>query len=56
MAGIVCILARKKCEFTDKEIDDERRKLAKQWNQTISQVLDEEALHYLRQRATPGVR
>lgn len=35
-------------EFSDKEIDAMRRKLAAQWGQSISQVTEYEAVHYLR--------
>lgn len=37
--------------FSDREIDDMRRELAKQWNQSISQVTEYEALSYLRAAA-----
>jgi hypothetical protein len=35
-------------EFTDKEIDAMRRKLAATWGQSISQVTEYEAVYYLR--------
>lgn len=35
-------------EFSDKEIDAMRRRLAAQWQQSISQVTEYEAVHYLR--------
>jgi hypothetical protein len=38
-------------EFTQKEIDKMRSKLAQQWKQSVSQVMDYEAVHYLRQRS-----
>lgn len=36
-------------EFSDKEIDATRRKLAAQWHQSTNQVTEYEAVHYLRQ-------
>ncbi len=36
-------------EFTDKEIDAMRRKLAALWKQSITQVTEYEAIHYLRE-------
>ena len=45
---ILCIMQRPKSEFTDKQIDNKRRQLARQWSQTINQILDEEAIYYLR--------
>jgi hypothetical protein len=35
-------------EFSDKEIDAMRRRLAAQWSQSISQVTEYEAVYYLR--------
>lgn len=35
-------------EFSDKEIDAMRRKLAASWQQSINQVTEYEAVHYLR--------
>lgn len=35
-------------EFSDKEIDAMRRKLAASWQQLITQVTEYEAVHYLR--------
>lgn len=49
--NVICILGRQDSPFTDEEIDSMRRKLAKRWNQTISQVTDYEAIHYLREAA-----
>jgi len=37
-----------KYEFTDKEIDAMRRKLAATWHQSITQVTEYEAVYYLR--------
>lgn len=37
-----------KYEFSDKEIDAMRSHLAKTWGQSISQVTEYEAVHYLR--------
>lgn len=36
-------------EFTDREIDAQRRTLAKAWGQSMSQVTEYEAVHYLRE-------
>lgn len=36
-------------EFSQKEIDKMRSKLAQQWKQSVTQVTDYEAVHYLRQ-------
>lgn len=35
-------------EFTEKEIQSMRRKLARCWRQKVSQIYDHEAIHYLR--------
>ena len=38
-------------EFTEKEIQAMRRKLAKRWRQKVSQIYDHEAVHYLRKES-----
>lgn len=42
-------------EFSDKEIDAMRRKLAATWHQSITQVTEYEAVYYLRQNISGGI-
>jgi len=39
-------------QFSRKEVDAMRARLAKQWRQTVDQVTEYEALYYLRREAT----
>lgn len=38
-------------EFSDNEIDAMRSQLAKHWGQSVSQVTEYEAVHYLREES-----